>query len=88
MQQKFDQPAQRPRGLGPGLTGIPLLAYFACLPLFFSASALSWPLAEPPETSSPTVRDWPGSRDCSIAPSQSQAPEEQQDVEEEEPECD
>ena len=87
MQQKTDQAARRPRGLRPGLTGIPLLVYFACLPLFFSASALSWPLSTPLETSPPAARDWPASRDCSIAPVQSQEPEEQEDVEDEEPDC-
>ena len=88
MQQKFDPPAQRPRGHRPGLARLPLLAYFACLPLFFSASALSWPFSEPGETTSPTVRDWPTSRDCAIAPSQSDENEQQETVEDEEPDCD
>lgn len=88
MQQKFDQPVPRPRGLRAGLTGVPLLVYFACLPLFFSASALSWPLSTPLDASPPTARDWPASRDCSVAPVQSQETEGQEEVEDEEPDCD
>lgn len=68
-------------------TGVPLFFYFACLPLFFSASALSWPFPESLETAPPSVRDWPGARDCQVVPSQSEAPDEQGAVEDEEPDC-
>ncbi len=64
-----------------------LIIYFALLPVFFSASALSWPFPDAIETAPPSVRDWPVAGDCPIAPSQAQAPEDQLPVEEEEPDC-
>ncbi len=67
---------------------ISLILYFALLPVFFTASALSWPLPDAIESAPPSVRDWPGAGDCPIVPSQAQAPEEEPPVEEEEPDCD
>ena len=66
---------------------ISLILYFALLPVFFSASALSWPFPDAIESAPPSVRDWPGTGDCPIAPSQAEAAEDELPVEEEEPDC-
>ena len=67
---------------------ISLLLYFALLPVFFSASALSWPLPDAFESAPPSIRDRADVGDCPIAPTQAEAPEEELPVEEEEPDCD
>ena len=65
-----------------------LILYFALLPLFFSASALSWPFPDTTESAPPSVRDRAGAGDCPVIPSQGEAPETRQPVEDEEPDCD
>lgn len=66
---------------------LPLLVYFACLPLFFSASALSWPFPDLAQSAPLHDREWQG-RDCRITPTASDSQEAQESVEEEEPDCD
>lgn len=60
---------------------LPLLIYLACLPLFFSASAMSWPFPESTE-STPSQ-----SRDCLIATAATDTQEKKKAVEDEEPDC-
>ena len=82
MQQNFDRPKHRPRSHASGPSRLALLVYFACLPLFFSANALSWPFAEAVETEPATERD------CPIVPTANHSSDEQATDEDDEPDCD
>lgn len=66
---------------------LPLLVYFACLPLFFSASAMSWPFPDVLQSAPQQSRDWQG-RDCGVTAIANDSRDAQEPAEEEEPECD
>ncbi len=65
---------------------LPLLVYFACLPLFFSASAMSWPFPDALQSAPQRSLDWQD-RDCQVTPVASDSGD-AQEAEEEEPDCD
>ena len=87
MKDKFNQLCGRLRDRPIVTMKLPLFVYFACLPLFFSASAMSWPFPESAQIAPPQGRDWP-KRDCLTATSGTETQDAQEAVEDEEPECD